>query len=156
MGWKIEKASPGDFLAVAALDRVAWPVREDVFIPDGEHVWRLWCGYALVLVARAVDQPPLPESGTVGGALLMFPALSGEQLLHKIMVHPACRGAGLGSDLMRAGLAEADREVLLTVDPANEPAVKLYQRFGFTIAEHVRGYYRPHEDRYLMVYRGEK
>ena len=53
---------------------------------------------------------------------------------------------------MKAALAEADVPVLLTVDPNNAPAVKLYQSLGFTVREHIRGFYRPHEDRYLMIY----
>ena len=52
---------------------------------------------------------------------------------------------------MQAALAQADVPVLLTVDPNNKPAVHLYEQLGFTVREHIRGFYRPHEDRYLMV-----
>jgi ribosomal protein S18 acetylase RimI-like enzyme len=68
------------------------------------------------------------------------------------MVHPDCRGEGLGSALMQAALSRAVTDVLLTVDPENAPAVQLYRNFGFDIRERVAGYYRPHEDRYVMVY----
>jgi hypothetical protein len=34
----IEPARASDYLQVAALDRLAWPVVPDVFIPDGEHI----------------------------------------------------------------------------------------------------------------------
>jgi ribosomal protein S18 acetylase RimI-like enzyme len=53
---------------------------------------------------------------------------------------------------MRAALAEARVPVLLTVDPSNAAAVQLYRNFGFQVRELVKGYYRPHEDRYLMAY----
>lgn len=154
MSLPVSKAVAGDFLEVAALDRIAWPVRPETYIPDGEHVWRVWCEHATVLVART-DGSPLTESGTVAGALLMFPTDGRELFLHKIMVHPDCRGRGIGSALMRDALGRAKAPVLLTVDPENTPAVRLYQSFGFTVRERVDGYYRPHEHRAVMVYVAE-
>ncbi len=53
---------------------------------------------------------------------------------------------------MKAALAQATVPVLLTVDPNNSAAVKLYQQLGFTVREHIRGFYRSHEDRYLMAF----
>ena len=151
---RIEAAKSTDYLNVAALDRIAWPIVPDVFIPDGEHIWRVWSDVATLLIARrANDAPPLGESHDIAGALVQFPTKQGELFLHKIMVHPDCRGAGVGTQLMRAALAQANVPVLLTVDPRNAPAVKLYESLGFSIREHIRGFYRPHEDRYLMVYR---
>ena len=152
---RIEPARSTDYLQIAALDRIAWPILPDVFIPDGEHIWRVWSDMATLLVARVTDPavPPLPDSADIAGALVMFPANSGELFLHKIMVHPNCRGAGIGTALMKAALADATAPVLLTVDPNNAVAVGLYQQLGFTVREHVRGFYRPHEDRLLMCYR---
>ena len=144
----IEQAVPADFIEVAALDRVAWIHTGESFIPDGEHAWRVWCEYATILVCRSTA--PIP----IAGVLLMFPTDDGDQFLHKIMVHPDLRGRGIGSDLMRAGLARAKAPVLLTVDPENAAAVKLYENFGFTIGHRVDGYYRPHEHRYVMVHPG--
>lgn len=150
----IEPAQATDYLKVAALDRIAWPVVPDVFIPDGEHIWRVWSDTATLLVARLTDarDARLPDSDDIAGALVQFPTKHGELFLHKIMVHPQCRGAGIGTQLMRAALALAAAPVLLTVDPNNTPAVKLYQQLGFTVREHIRGFYRPHEDRYLMQF----
>ena len=145
MVYRIEVANPGDFLEVAALDRLAWRHLGDNFIPDGEHAWRLWCEYATVLVCRH-------EEHSIGGVLLMFPTDEGEQFLHKIMVHPELRGRGIGTELMRAGLRLATSRVLLTVDPENDAAVKLYENFGFGVRTRIDGYYRSHEHRYIMVY----
>ena len=149
----IEPAHSTDYLQIAALDRIAWPVVPDVFIPDGEHIWRVWNDTATLLVARVADAafPPLRDSRDIAGALVQFPTKQGELFLHKIMVHPDCRGAGIGTRLMQAALAQADVPVLLTVDPNNKPAVHLYEQLGFTVREHIRGFYRPHEDRFLMV-----
>jgi [ribosomal protein S18]-alanine N-acetyltransferase len=154
MPFLIEPASTADFLKVAALDRAAWPDVPDTFIPDGEHVWRVWSEHATLLVARSEGNPATCDSGDITGALVMFPTSAGELFLHKIMVHPDCRGRGIGSALMREALRRATRSVLLTVDPANGPAVQLYRNFGFEVRERVDGYYRPHEDRFVMVHPG--
>ncbi len=147
----IEPARNSDFLAIAGLDRIAWG--DETFIVDGEHIWRVWCEYATLLVARRPSgSPPLEHSGDIAGAVVMFPTKTTELVLHKIMVHPDCRGQGVGSDLMRAALAEARADVLLTVNPQNAAAVKLYENFGYRIRERVEGFYRPHEHRYVMVY----
>ncbi len=149
----IELARSTDYLNVAALDRTAWPVVPGVFIPDGEHIWRVWSDTATLLVARIVDgSPPIRESGDIAGALVQFPTKNGELFLHKVMVHPDCRGTGIGTQLIRAALAQANSPVLLTVDPHNKPAVHIYEQLGFRVREHIRGFYRPHEDRSLMIF----
>jgi len=151
----IEPATDRDYLHVAALDRISWPIAPDLFIPDGEHIWRIWCDMATLLVARQSEgSDSLSESGDIAGALVMFPTHSSELCLHKIMVHPDRQSAGIGTQLMQAGLAQATAPVLLTVDPSNEPAIMLYRNFGFAIRERINGYYRPHEDRLIMVHQG--
>ena len=147
--YKIKLAQPGHFLDVAALDRIAWPDEPDTYIPDGEHAWRLWCEYATVLIAveSQSDQREL-----VTGALLMFPTNTSEIFLHKIMVHPDYRGKGIGTALMQQALQDTQDVVLLTVNPENTPAVKLYESFGFNVRTRVEGYYRPHEHRLIMEF----
>jgi len=149
----VEEAASGDFLGVAALDRIAWPSAPETFIPDGEHIWRVWCDHGLLLIVRAAEPSALSETGGIAGALVMFPTAAGETFLHKIMVHPDCRGQGIGSSLMNDALGRAETPVLLTVDPTNEHAVALYRGFGFEIRETVAGFYRPHEDRHIMVFK---
>ena len=94
------------------------------------------------------------DTRDVAGALVMFPSAQQESVLHKIMVHPSCRGQGIGTALMEAALERADTPVLLTVDPQNEAAVQLYGNFGFEVRQKIDGYYRPHEDRYIMAHPG--
>lgn len=156
MKFEIGPAHADEFLDVAALDRIAWPDLPETFIPDGEHIWRVWADQATLLVARLTDRGPLTASNLIAGALVMFPTRHGENFLHKIMVHPVCRGAGVGTALMRQTLAAATAPVLLTVDPDNAPAVQLYERFGFRVRERIDGYYRPHEHRFIMVYEPAK
>ncbi len=150
MNYSIKQATAKDFLEIAALDRLAWPEEPDTFIPDGEHAWRLWCEYATILIAESADEN---KQSRVAGALLMFPTNSEETILHKIMVHPDFRGQGIGSALMKQALQSATKVVLLTVNPDNTPAVRLYESFGFQIRTRIDGYYRPHEHRLLMEYR---
>lgn len=149
MDYIIKQARPENFLEIAALDRNAWPEEPDTFIPDGEHAWRLWSEYATVLIAEFGDED---HRHTIAGALLMFPTNTEETFLHKIMVHPDFRGQGIGSALMKQALQAAKSVVLLTVNPDNAPAVRLYESFGFRTRTRIEGYYRPHEHRLLMEY----
>ena len=66
--------------------------------------------------------------------------------LHKVMVHQHYRGMKIGSALMRACLDETDRlgaDCFLTVNPVNEPAIRLYKSWGFEVTPDslVKGYY---------------
>jgi ribosomal-protein-alanine N-acetyltransferase len=61
-------------------------------------------------------------------------------------VAKALQGEGVGSLLLDALLAEADKRspvVLLEVRADNEPAQRLYERRGFTEIGRRRGYYQP-------------
>jgi [ribosomal protein S18]-alanine N-acetyltransferase len=149
-GLRIAPAEAEDFLDIAALDHAAWSDnRHGEFIPDGEHVWRVWCEHALVYVARA--------GADLAGAVLAFPTRTeGLYCLHKAMVDARFRGRGVGSKLFEALLAEFDRlgvDAFLTVDPVNERAIALYEKWGFAEKQLVRGYYRAQEDRYVMIRR---
>lgn len=144
----VEKAVPGDFVAIAALDRVGWREnREGEFIPDGEHSWRIWCEHALTLVVRA-------EGGGVAGVILAFPCISGPYCLHKVLVAGEWRGRGIATRLFEALLIEIDAlgvGCFLTVDPVNLHAIGLYEKMGFKRVELVQGFYRPSEDRWIML-----
>lgn len=142
------RARDRDFLGVASLDRCAWrDNRSPEFIPDGEHVWRVWMDAAHVFIAR--------DQAAIIGAILAFPTRSGALCVHKVMVDQAWRGRGIGTRLFQLLLAEVDRDgaaaCYLTVDPTNVAALKLYEKWGFTERQFVAGYYRPDEDRYVLT-----
>jgi len=145
----IKRAQPGDFLAIAALDRVVWQKsRHPEFIPDGEHVWRVWVEHALVYVAW--------EESRLLGAVLAFPCVDGTFCVHKVFVREDARGRGVATRLFGAILEQLDRlavDVFLTVDPANTAAQKLYAQWGLTERRLVRGYYRRQEDRLILTRR---
>lgn len=146
----LRRATAADFLALAALDRVAWQAnRHADFIPDGEHAWRMWCEHALVWVAEHG-----PEATIVGG-LLAFPTTQpGVYCFHKVFTAAEVRGQGVGSALLQTLTQTADQRGLtlfLTVDPVNTTAYRLYQQAGFTQEILVPGFYRPEEDRLVLT-----
>jgi len=147
---KIRKAKTDEFTAIAKLDRVAW--RESFkgdFIPDGEHVWRIWVEYALTIVA--VD-----NENKIIGVALAFPCNNGTYDVHKLMVDKAHRGEGIGTELMRVLLVEIDKlkvDSFLTVYPKNPPAIALYEKFGFTEKKFEKDFYGDEEDRFVLTRR---
>ena len=150
---RIERARTEDFLEIARLDREAWAQnRNSEYIPDGEHAWRLWTEHALVFCAW--------ENDALIGAVLAFPTTTdGLYCLHKVFVDHACRGKGLGSELFDVVLAECDArgvDCFLTVDPVNEGAISLYEKWGFVERKFVEGYYRKEEDRFVLTRRCDK
>jgi ribosomal-protein-alanine N-acetyltransferase len=78
------------------------------------------------------------------GGLCAYPD---EGFIQTIGVAPKAQGRGLGGLLLQALLDEAARRrktrVSLEVRADNEPAQRLYQRFGFRTAGVRRGYYQP-------------
>ncbi len=145
---RIQKPEMRDFLEIARLDRSAWKKnRKADFIPDGEHAWRLWVEHALVYCAK--------KDGRIVGAILAFPCLSGAFCIHKVFVDPNCRKMKIGTMLFEKMLQDLDQrkaKSFLTVDPSNESARALYNKWGFTERGFVKGFYREDEDR-LILYR---
>ena len=145
----IRKAVVSDFVGVADLDRRAWDAYpQPEIIPDGEHVWRLWIEHGLVFCAE--------DGGGIIGAIVAFACRSGPYCVHKAFVERERRGQRIGTELFRALLRELDEigvDAFLTVNPTNEAAIRLYERWGFIERQFVRGYYRPSEDRYVLTRR---
>jgi ribosomal protein S18 acetylase RimI-like enzyme len=163
---EIRRAGIYDFMAIASLDRRAWAQNRNAeFIPDGEHVWRLWVEHGLVFCAVASQgngvRPGMDvrSEGELVGAIVAFPCLSGAFCVHKAFVEAAYRGQRIGTRLFEALLNELDRlgaDTFLTVDPINEAGIRLYERWGFVERRFVPGFYRSHEDRYVLTRPGQK
>ena len=142
-----EKAAVEDFLKIAALDRQVWADnRFSEFIPDGEHVWRIWVEYAHVFCARNREE--------IVGVILAFPTLIKDRYcIHKVFVHKNFRKGGIGSCLFSMLLKVLDTQgasSFLTVDPCNEKALGLYRKWGFSESAMIRGFYRPSENRFIL------
>lgn len=142
-----EKAVISDFLEIAKLDRRAWKTNSNSeFIPDGEHVWRIWVENSLVFVAK--------NDTNINGVILAFPCSSGKWCVHKVFVKQELRGNGVGTKLFEVLLEEIDNlnvSCFLTVAPENINAINLYEKWGFTSQLFVKGYYRSNEDRYILT-----
>ncbi|MEV0432102.1 GNAT family N-acetyltransferase [Nocardia sp. NPDC050413] len=67
-----------------------------------------------------------------------LPVPDGAWLLATIGTTPQSRGAGLGTALMKHGLAELDRGGRACwLDTSTERNLPLYQRFGFSVVDHI-------------------
>ncbi len=78
-----------------------------------------------------------PASGHVRGLSLASLVAHDVGHITQICVSPALRGQGAGYELLRRSLAALAgygcRQASLTVTAANQPAVRLYERVGFTV-----------------------
>jgi ribosomal-protein-alanine N-acetyltransferase len=135
---------------VIELERMRWwhidavlPIEERVFVDDRWTARTYWSelgqiGTRHYLVALDGDE-------VVGyGGLCDYPD---EAFVQTIAVSPATQGRGVGGLLLQALLDEAarrrQRTVSLEVRADNEPAKRLYARFGFRQTAVRRGYYSP-------------
>jgi ribosomal-protein-alanine N-acetyltransferase len=135
---------------VIELARMRWwhidavlPIEERVFVDDRWTARTYWSelgqiGTRHYLVALDGDE-------VVGyGGLCDYPD---EAFVQTIAVSPATQGRGVGGLLLQALLDEAarrrQRTVSLEVRADNEPAKRLYARFGFRQTAVRRGYYSP-------------
>lgn len=73
----------------------------------------------------------------------------------KIYVDCQRRHGGIGKRLLEETIGVLEKsgvkKIYLTVSPANEPALSLYRRYGFTPEERIKDYFGEGEDRFLMV-----
>ena len=90
------------------------------------------------------------EMGSAFAGFLLFSRTASSGLIAKLAVCAHFRRCGVGSALLRHGIAELERpqrrgatvsEILLHVDPAREEARQLYEAHGFNRAALLPGYY---------------
>lgn len=116
---------------------------------------------------RELDSPnsellTLQSSEVVSVPLLglgCFWAILEEAHITLLAIHPQYQQQGLGQLLLLELLAAAHRRGLeratLEVRVSNEPAFKLYQKFGFAIAGRRKGYYQDTKEDALILWRGD-
>lgn len=138
------EAAPADVPALAALER-------DVFGDEAypafffRQAMDLWAPFFLVA----------EEGGRLLGYALAAPSAGGaDACVLSAGVHPAHRGKGVATDLLRALLERLDaaaiEAVWLTVHPENAGAVRLYQRLGFEATGEEADYFGDGEPRLRM------
>ncbi len=97
--------------------------------PIGEAAHLAWFG-------RAVDDPErLLLIGVDGAAKVgMVRIDAGAEREVSINVNPACRGRGLGAELLARALAEVEGPLLAEIKPENAASRRLFEAAGFTPA----------------------
>jgi len=150
---EIKKAEIKDFLKISELDRKAWGHNKDAqFVPDGEHVWRLWVEYAIVYCAF--------DNEHIIGVILAFPSTDPFQyLLHKIFIDYNYRNKGIGQMLFSIlcdKLDELNAECSLTTSSGNNRMLEICSKFSFSEKIFVKSYYRETEDRYFLTRKQKK
>lgn len=148
MNISIKSAEINDFLEISALDRSVWGENKDAqFVPDGEHIWRLWVEYALVYCAV--------HDNKIIGVILAFPAKdSSTYLLHKLFIDYSFRNKGVGKMLFSALCEKLDLlnvNCSLTTASENKRMMAMCEEFGFTKKVFIKAYYRPEEDRFFIT-----
>ena len=76
--------------------------------------------------------------------------------LMNVAVEPARQRQGIATALLLRLFEEADRpneQYTLEVRTSNEPAIRLYERFGFRAAGRRRGYYHDNREDALIMWR---
>ena len=124
-----------DLPAIVALERTGFAESEQW----SERSWQgeLLAAHRRILIARSYEPVGVVSFGVVGELAD----------LHRLVVAPAHRRQGIGTELVSAGLAAVRRAgaqaVILEVEYSNEPAIALYQRLGFEQLTVRDDYYGP-------------
>ena len=117
--------------------------------------------WSMALLEETLNSPLdvtwiLEEDGAPCG-YLNYRSVAGEGELMRMAVSPDVRGRGLGMRLVQEMLSYAegrDEAILLEVRAGNRPAVRLYEKAGFTRISLRKDYYEnPVED--ALIYRKE-
>lgn len=78
--------------------------------------------------------------------------IGGDVDLMSICVHPGYQRRGYASQLMKRILADPYNQIILEVRESNEPAISLYEKFGFEkYARRSEYYSNPTEDAIIMI-----
>ena len=143
MNWKLRKMENDDVDAVVLIEQICFSdpwsknMVSDLLESSWDEVW-------------IIEEK---EKGTVGYINFRFLACEGE--LMRIAVLPEMRGQGLSRKLMDQMMESASKyavvDITLEVRAGNEPAIGLYQSYGF-VGEAVRKryYHNPTEDALIM------
>jgi ribosomal-protein-alanine N-acetyltransferase len=143
---------------VVTLERFRWwhiddvlPIERALFQPEPWTTHHFWSELGQTTSRHYVVAV---EHDTIVGyaGLCDYPD---EAFVQTMAVAPAHQRHGVGAQLLEALLAEAARRrqprVLLEVREDNEPAQRLYQRYGFTRSGVRRGYYPGGVDAWVMT-----
>ncbi|MCB2200746.1 ribosomal protein S18-alanine N-acetyltransferase [bacterium] len=115
-----------------------------------------WTGdaFSSILSLPAFHGVVLEEAGRLIGYLVAWEIIDEGELLN-IAILPEERGRGLGRGLLKNWLKrlreQRFRAVFLDVRDDNQPAIALYESFGFEVVGKRKGYYSNGEDALEMM-----
>lgn len=142
--WVIEPLTHGDIDDVLALEEAAFtnPWTRAMYLAEIENVSVSYC-----FLARDADRRPV--------GFCSFWRVLDELHINNLAVLPERRRNGIGSMLLTFVLKKGEefgaRRATLEVRRSNEPALLLYERFGFSVAGVRAGYYsKPVEDALVL------
>jgi ribosomal-protein-alanine N-acetyltransferase len=155
--WRIEPlTSPDEIDAVLAVEQTSFsnPWTRDMYLAELNNE-----GVSFVFVAR-VATDAAGAGGPSGDDIVGFVAfwrVFDELHLNNLAVVPEMRRQGVGTALLERVLSEGERlgatRTTLEVRRSNEVALKLYERFGFSVAGARRAYYTHPEEDALILWR---
>jgi [ribosomal protein S18]-alanine N-acetyltransferase len=156
MAWRIEPlTSPDEIDAVLAVEHASFsnPWTRDMYLAELENE-----GVSFVFVARVARVAKVASDA--GGSIVGFVAfwrIFDELHLNNLAVVPEMRRQGMATALLERVLSEGERlgatRTTLEVRRSNEVALKLYERFGFSVAGVRRAYYTHPEEDALILWR---
>ncbi len=158
MAWRIEPlTSPDEIDAVLAVEHASFsnPWTRDMYLAELENE-----GVSFVFVARvAVDPAGAGDPGDKVVGFVAFWRIFDELHLNNLAVVPEMRRQGMATALLERVLSEGERlgatRTTLEVRRSNDVALRLYERFGFSVAGVRRGYYTHPEEDALILWREE-
>jgi ribosomal-protein-alanine N-acetyltransferase len=120
------------------------------------------CGYAAAVFVRQMEEltPSAFFVAMCGDVVIGFgvgalSCTSHDAWVLRLRVYPAYQRKGIGSALMHRLLLALAKEgaerIFLSVSPANEAAMKLYAKLGFTVTGERTEYFGPGEDRLILI-----
>ncbi|GAB4417870.1 MAG: hypothetical protein Kow00106_13810 [Anaerolineae bacterium] len=141
-GYTLRRATLLDLRALHRLERVIFP-------RDAYPYFEL---ALLFLVPRIINLKIVAPDGSLAGFVSASRGLSRERgWIITLGVAPAHQRRGLGAALLAAAEARLKRPfVRLTVRESNLPAIRLYQRAGYTVVARHPAYYRDGEAGLIM------
>ncbi|USZ69556.1 ribosomal protein S18-alanine N-acetyltransferase [Halorussus salilacus] len=148
---QVRQAVQADLLAVLRIERASFPQ------PWPFSAFERYLGEPGFLVAVEAPGDSGGTESVVGYVVADLVPNHGQPLGHvkDIAVHPECRGRGVGRTLLDSALTALEgrgaRSVKLEVRAGNDPALALYEEFGFEHLRTVPRYYDDGEDALIMV-----
>ena len=149
MGYFIREGNESDIPALVKMENLCFPD------PWSKDLFEAEFSNPLVryFVAEADDGNAESCDGII--AQIGFLCVADECQINNVAVHPTYRKTGVGSELLELILDTTEEEGVefwtLEVRVGNDPAIKLYKKFGFDVVGERPNYYENGEAAILMT-----